>query len=138
VLDGARQILMERFAEDAALLGELRELSGRARRRSTVVEGKETEGAKFRDYFAYSPKPLRPCPRTARWRSSAAATKACCKLAGARRRRSPPTPAAGPTPAKARIACTSASRPGPPGRPLAADTVRWTWRVKLSCTSSST
>ena len=50
VLDGARQILMEQFAEDAELLGELRDyLSEHGHVRSTVVEGKETEGAKFRD-----------------------------------------------------------------------------------------
>ena len=54
-LDGARQILMERFAEDAALLGELRErLQDEGIVVSTVVEGKEEAGAKFRDYFDYS------------------------------------------------------------------------------------
>ena len=52
VLDGAKFILMERFAENADLLGELRTLLGREGRLvSTVVEGKESEGAKFRDYF---------------------------------------------------------------------------------------
>ena len=55
VLDGARQILMERFSEDAVLLGQLREyLEDHGVVRSTVVEGKESEGAKFRDYFDYS------------------------------------------------------------------------------------
>src|SRR5512145_2341888 len=55
VLDGARQILMEQFSEDAALLGKLREyLEEHGVVKSTVVEGKETEGAKFRDYFDYS------------------------------------------------------------------------------------
>jgi uncharacterized protein len=45
VLDGARQILMEKFAEDAELLGSLRDyLKEHGRLRSTVVEGKETEG----------------------------------------------------------------------------------------------
>ena len=53
-LDGARQILMERFAEDADLVGELRELlQARGLLVSKVVEGKEQEGAKFRDYFDY-------------------------------------------------------------------------------------
>jgi len=52
VLDGARFILMERFAENADLLGELRSFLGREGRLvSTVIEGKELEGAKFRDYF---------------------------------------------------------------------------------------
>lgn len=54
-LDGARQILMERFAEDAELLGKLREqLQENGILTSVMAEGKETEGAKFRDYFAYS------------------------------------------------------------------------------------
>jgi uncharacterized protein len=53
-LEGARQILMERFAEDAALIGELREkLWGEAIFAATVAEGKEEAGAKFRDYFDY-------------------------------------------------------------------------------------
>ncbi|MDP5240339.1 Tex family protein [Uliginosibacterium sp. 31-16] len=59
VLDGARQILMERFAEDAALVGSLREyVSEHGQVRVTVAEGKENdpEAAKFRDYFNYSEK----------------------------------------------------------------------------------
>ncbi|ELR64029.1 Transcription accessory protein [Photobacterium marinum] len=54
-LDGARAILMERFAEDAALLDKIRRhLQGNAELTSRVVEGKEQEGAKFKDYFEYS------------------------------------------------------------------------------------
>ncbi|WNV06448.1 Tex family protein [Candidatus Methylospira mobilis] len=53
-LEGARQILMERFAEDAALTHELRErLWQDGWLMSKVVPGKEQEGAKFRDYFDY-------------------------------------------------------------------------------------
>ncbi len=53
-LDGARQILMEAFAEDAELVGRLRDyLWGNAHLASKVVEGKEREGAKFADYFDY-------------------------------------------------------------------------------------
>ena len=53
-LDGARQILMERFAEDARLLDKLRRyLLEHAMISSRVVEGKETEGAKFRDWFDF-------------------------------------------------------------------------------------
>jgi uncharacterized protein len=53
-LDGARQILMERFAEDAALVGRLRDhLSRNGVLRSRVVEGQEAAGAKFSDYFDY-------------------------------------------------------------------------------------
>lgn len=51
-LDGARYILMERFAEDATLLAKVRDyLWKNAHLVSKVVEGKAEEGAKFRDYF---------------------------------------------------------------------------------------
>ena len=51
-LDGARDILMERFAETADLVGRLRAYAwDNARLVSRVVEGKEEAGAKFRDYF---------------------------------------------------------------------------------------
>lgn len=51
-LDGARYILMERFAEDAGLLAKVRDyLSKNALIVSKVIEDKETEGAKFQDYF---------------------------------------------------------------------------------------
>ena len=53
-LDGARAILMERFAEDAALVGEMRNfLHTHGRIRARVIAGKETEGAKYRDYFEH-------------------------------------------------------------------------------------
>src|SRR5262249_24150051 len=53
-LDGARQILMEQFAEDAQLLGELREhLQSSGQLVAKVVARKEEAGAKFRDYFDY-------------------------------------------------------------------------------------
>lgn len=54
-LDGARSILVEQFAEDADLVGELRELMWtRGQVKSAVRKGKETEGAKFADYFEFS------------------------------------------------------------------------------------
>ena len=61
-LEGARQILMERFAEDAALLEKLRNyLNEHALIVSTVVAGKENEGAKFRDWFDFR-EPLKTVP----------------------------------------------------------------------------
>jgi uncharacterized protein len=61
-LEGARYVLMEQFAEDAELLGQLREhLQQHGFMVSKVVEGKEQEGAKFRDYFDYS-EPVRVIP----------------------------------------------------------------------------
>jgi uncharacterized protein len=54
-LDGARQILMERFAEDADLLAKLREfLAQNVQLASRLVEGKAQGGAKFRDYFEHT------------------------------------------------------------------------------------
>ncbi len=54
VLDGAKQIFMERAAEAADLVGRLREFVwDNARLTATVVEGKENEGAKFADYFDF-------------------------------------------------------------------------------------
>ncbi|MFF5076987.1 Tex family protein [Actinoplanes sp. NPDC000266] len=54
-LDGARSILIERFAEDADLIGELRErMWTRGRLVAKVTEGKQTEGAKFADYFDFA------------------------------------------------------------------------------------
>jgi uncharacterized protein len=53
-LDGARQILMERFSEDAVLLEKLRRhLNDHGMLASTVVSGKEADGAKFRDWFDF-------------------------------------------------------------------------------------
>ena len=59
VLDGARQILMERFAESAELVGALRaHVAEHGVVVATVADGKDTdaEAAKFRDYFAYREK----------------------------------------------------------------------------------
>ncbi len=54
-LDGARQILMEQFAEDADLLQKIRVfLWSNGIIESRVIEGKENEGAKFTDYFEYN------------------------------------------------------------------------------------
>ncbi|MBO9881295.1 Tex family protein [Xanthomonas sp. D-109] len=54
-LEGARAILMERWGEDAALVGELRSWLGEVGViRARVAEGKEQEGAKYRDYFDHA------------------------------------------------------------------------------------
>jgi uncharacterized protein len=53
-LDGARDILMERFSENADLLGRLRQyLRQHAQIRARVIDGKQEAGAKFSDYFDY-------------------------------------------------------------------------------------
>jgi protein Tex len=62
VLEGAKYILMERFAEDAALLGKVRQFLGeQATLAARIVPGKEEEGAKFRDYFEHD-EPLKATP----------------------------------------------------------------------------
>jgi protein Tex len=61
-LDGARAILVERFAEDADLIGALRELMWSNGKMASVVKaGKKTEGEKFKDYFEFS-EPLHKLP----------------------------------------------------------------------------
>ncbi|WP_349573235.1 Tex family protein [Azotobacter salinestris] len=62
VLEGAKYILMERFAEDATLLERLRGfLKTEATLTARLVAGKETEGAKFSDYFEHD-EPLKGVP----------------------------------------------------------------------------
>lgn len=62
VLEGAKYILMERFAEDASLLDKLRNfLNQEATLSSRVVAGKEVEGAKFSDYFEHD-EPFKNVP----------------------------------------------------------------------------
>src|SRR5262245_6353819 len=54
-LEGARAILVERFAEDADLVGELRErMWAHGHLTARVREGKQEAGAKFSDYFAFA------------------------------------------------------------------------------------
>jgi uncharacterized protein len=61
-LDGAKYILMERFSEDAKLLGKLRSfLSDQGQITAAVLKGKEAEGQKFSDYFEHQ-EPLKTLP----------------------------------------------------------------------------
>lgn len=61
-LEGARHILMERFAENADLLEEIRSFVwGQGLLTSVVVKEKETEGSKFSDYFDYK-EPIKKVP----------------------------------------------------------------------------
>ncbi|NOX43779.1 MAG: RNA-binding transcriptional accessory protein [Gammaproteobacteria bacterium] len=55
VLEGARNIFLERVAEQADLVGKLRDyVWSNAQLVSTVVEGQENSGSKFKDYFEYT------------------------------------------------------------------------------------
>ena len=62
VLEGARQIFMERASENADLVGQLRDYVWQhAQLTSTVITGEKTKGAKFADYFDYA-EPIKAVP----------------------------------------------------------------------------
>lgn len=128
-LDGARYILMERFAEDAELLGSLRDfIWHEGQLKVTVVEGKENEGAKFRDYFDHV-EPLKKVPShraLAILRGRNEGILAYSIAVGDADRRAP-------HPAEQRIAARWNIRDnGRAADKWLSEVVRWTWRVKLS------
>jgi uncharacterized protein len=132
-LDGARQILMERFAEDATLLQALREyLTEHGVVESKVIAGKEDAGAKFADYFDYS-ETITTIP----------SHRALALLRGRREEvltvslrldseEEKPKWDAPHNPCEGRIAGRAGiANQGRPADKWLADTVRWTWRVKI-------
>ena len=130
-LDGARYILMERFAEDAELLGELRDfIWQQGQLKVTVVDGKENEGAKFRDYFDHV-EPLKKVPShralaILRGRNEGMLTYSIVVGDAEDDRRQP-------HPAEQRIAARWHIRDnGRAADRWLSEVVRWTWRVKLS------
>ncbi len=133
VLDGARQILMQEFAEDAELLGQLREyLKEHGLLRSTVMEGKESEGAKFRDWFDFA-EPIASMPShralaLLRGRNEGMLRVALVLDSELDEEKVQP----GPGPCEQRIAVRSGIRnQNRPADKWLADTVRWTWKVKI-------
>ncbi|MFA7292560.1 MAG: Tex family protein [Rhodocyclaceae bacterium] len=133
VLDGARQILMEQFAEDAELLGKLREyLEEHGVVKSVVAEGKENEGAKFRDYFNYS-EPLADIPShraLALFRGrNESMLQVSLVLDSELNQDNKPI---GHNPCEARIAARFGIKDqGRPADKWLSDTVRWTWKIKV-------
>jgi uncharacterized protein len=129
-LDGARAILVERFAEDADLVGSLREhmwLNGLMA--STVRRGKKTEGEKFKDYFDFSePLTRRPSHRIpAMFRGEKE------EILDLQMLPEPvtATPAA-VNPYELKIMQRFAiSDQGRPGDKWLTETVRWAWRTKI-------
>ncbi|THF67435.1 RNA-binding transcriptional accessory protein [Pseudothauera nasutitermitis] len=129
VLDGARQILIEQFAEDAELLGTLRELlEDQGEVASSVVEGKENEGAKFRDWFDFR-EPIAKIPSHRALALLRGRNEGVLRLALA----VPHDPESGPHPCERRIAARFSVRDqGRAADRWLADTVRWAWNVKIS------
>jgi len=127
-LDGARAILMEAIAEDAQLVGELRDwLWAQGQIRAKVVEGKENEGAKFRDYFDHV-EPIGKIPSHRLLALMRARNEGVIELEL--------SPAADGEQGHAEGEGRVAARAGIHQRGRAADawlreTVRLTWRVKL-------
>ena len=132
-LDGARQILMERFSEDAQLLQALREyLTDHGVVESKVVEGKQDAGEKFADYFDYF-ETLGTIP----------SHRALALFRGRREEmltvilrldteEEKPKWDAPHNPCESRIAQRfGVSGKGRPADKWLADTVRWAWRVKV-------
>jgi uncharacterized protein len=132
VLDGARQILMEQFSEDAALLGELRcYLEAHGFVKSTLVAGKEIEAAKFQDYFAYA-EPLLAVPSHRALALFRGRNEGLLQLALVLDNELDDQ-ANGPNPCESRIARRfGIVDQGRPADRWLADTVRWTWRIKAS------
>ncbi len=131
-LDGARQILMERFAEDATLVQSLREyVQEHGVVDSRVVDGKQDEGEKFADYFDYS-EPLANVP----------SHRALALMRGRREgildvtlrldtEAEKPKWDAPHNPCESRIAARFGIKgQGRPADKWLLDTARWTWRVK--------
>ncbi|BBP05449.1 RNA-binding transcriptional accessory protein [Sulfuriferula plumbiphila] len=130
-LEGARHILMERFGEDAVLLGQLRaHLEENGVLVSSVAEGKEEAGAKFRDYFDYR-EPLRAVPphrALALFRGrNEDMLRIALKLPEELDEAAPANPCEGMVATRFGIASQ-----GRAADKWLAETVRWTWRVKLA------
>ncbi len=133
VLDGARQILMEKFAEDAELLGGLRQyLSEHGHVRSTVVEGKETEGAKFRDWFDFA-EPVATMPSHRALALLRGRNEGMLQVALVLDSElDEEAVKAGPNPCEQRIAVRfGIKNQNRPADKWLQDTVRWTWKVKV-------
>ena len=128
-LEGARHILMERFAEDADLLARLRGfLQSHALLASRLAEGKEQEGAKFRDYFEHT-EPLSGVPSHRALAMFRGRNEGFLHLNLVMDAEEKPTDS---HPCEAMIADYWQIRDtGRPADKWLNDTVRWTWRVKL-------
>ncbi|MCA1455649.1 RNA-binding transcriptional accessory protein [Bradyrhizobium sp. BRP22] len=129
-LEGARAILVERFDEDADLIGALREeVWANARMVSTVRKGKKTEGEKFKDYFDFS-EPLHKLPSH---RILALFRGEKEEILDLQMQPEAEPPAAGvPSAYELKIMKRfGISDLGRPGDKWLIETVRWAWRTKI-------
>ncbi|PRY66390.1 uncharacterized protein B0H98_101371 [Vreelandella songnenensis] len=127
-LDGAKQILMERFAEDPELIGRLRErLWQEGELSARVLDGKQQEGAKFSDYFEHDEK-LAKVPSHRALAMFRGRNEGVLSLAI----RLPGEEDAPVHPAQVAIARqVGISDEGRAADKWLGEVVRWTWRVKL-------
>ena len=127
-LDGAKQILMERFAEDPELIGQLRErLWQEGELSARVLEGKQQDGAKFSDYFEHDEK-LAKVPSHRALAMFRGRNEGILSLAI----RLPGEDDAPIHPAQVAIAKqVGISDEGRAADKWLSEVVRWTWRVKL-------
>jgi uncharacterized protein len=128
-LDGARAILVERFAEDPDLIGSLREqMWSRGRVVSRVRDGQQDAGVKFADYFEFS-EPFTKLPSHRILALFRGEKEGVLDIS--------PEPESEPeTPGPSRYEQAIAARFGVDdrGRPAdrwLADTVRWAWRTRI-------
>ncbi len=133
VLDGVRDLLSERWAEDAALIGKLREwLWAEGLFRSKLLDGKDgthPDAAKFRDYFDYA-EPIRTVPSH---RALAVLRGRTQEFLDAKLTLDEEVVPGQPTLAEGRIAVHLGWRHSKrPGDELIRKTIAWTWKVKLS------
>ncbi len=132
-LDGAKQILMERFAEDPELIGQLRErLWQEGELSSRVLDGKAQEGAKFADYFEHDEKLARAPSHRAlamfRGRNEGVLSLSI-RLPG--EDDAPIHPAQVAIAKQVGITLATKDAACRPADKWLAEVVRWTWRVKL-------
>ncbi|OYU89948.1 MAG: RNA-binding transcriptional accessory protein [Bradyrhizobiaceae bacterium PARB1] len=132
-LDGARAILVERFAEDADLIGALREqMWSNGVMASKVRDGKKAEGEKFKDYFDFS-EPLHKLPSHRVLALFRGEKEEVLDLA-MQPEPVPATPVPATTPSSYEMKImqrVGVSDKGRPGDKWLTDTVRWAWRTKI-------
>ncbi|GHJ49150.1 RNA-binding transcriptional accessory protein [Catellatospora sp. TT07R-123] len=131
-LEGARSILVERFGEDADLIGALREqMWTRGRLVSKMREGKADDGAKFSDYFDFS-EPYAKLPSHRILAMFRGEKEEVLDLVTEPDEPAPEGAPAGPTIFEQRIAAKfGISERGRPADKWLNDTVRWAWRTRI-------